>query len=262
MKNIIYESHHDKNPDLKLFKANNTVVSPHFHRSFEMLYIIEGEIKAIVGDKSFVAKKDDVVFVQKYYSHSYDVVKNYSKYVLIIPPNIYNDFEDVLSNKTLPALLDDKEFNKNILKIIMQLENKFENKTILVKKGYINIIMGELINHYKLENIKRNSNIDLLIGVLDYIDKNYYKEITLEDISNEFGYSKYYFSRLFNQIIKENINEYINMVRIQEVMKRIRNNKENITSTAYECGFSSLATFYRCYKKMYGVSPKQKLENY
>ena len=262
MKTIIYESHHDKNPDLKLFCAENTIVSTHFHRSFEMLYIKEGELKAIVGDKTFVAGKDDIIFVQKYYSHSYDVVKNYSKYVLIIPPNIYNDFEDILVNKTLPALLNDKEFNKNILKVIKQLEENFNDKTTLVKKGYINVIMGELINHYKLENIKRNSNIDLLISVLDYIDKNYYKELTLEDISFEFGYSKYYFSRLFNQVIKENINEYINMVRIQEVMKKIRNNKKNIADIAYECGFSSLSTFYRCFKKIYGVNPKEKLENY
>jgi AraC-like DNA-binding protein len=50
------------------------------------------------------------------------------------------------------------------------------------------------------------------------------------------------------------------MIRIQHVVKKIKENKsEKISNIVYGCGFSSLPTFYRSFKKIYGVSPKEEL---
>ena len=73
------------------------------------------------------------------------------------------------------------------------------------------------------------------------------------------GYSKYYVSRLFNTFIGQNINNYLNMVRVEHAYTMINSDdKKNISEIALMCGFNSLPTFYRCYKKVYGIHPSQK----
>ena len=258
MKNIIYESHHDKTKDLVLSYSKNANIAPHFHRSFEIIYMINGKMETVIGNDKFIATKDDIVFVNKYYSHSYKVIGSYEKYVIIIPPRMCNDFDDIFNSGTLPAFLNDKDFNKSLLPIIASLKEKFKDVSPLVKKGYVNVIVGELMEHYKLVPISKNSNIELLVKILDYIDCNYSKDLSLKVISEYFGYSKYYFSRLFNDFIGESINNYVNVVRIQAVVKKLKlGDKRNIGDIVYSCGFNSLTTFYRSFKKIYGNSPKE-----
>ncbi len=262
MKNITYESFTDKNIDLRIFKSHNTYSPLHFHRSFEMIYVLNGRIRTTVGNTEFDAETDDIIFVQKYYPHAYQDIEDYDKYVLIIPPDLYNDFEKNLEQNTLPSVMTDKIFNRELLPTIEKLCEKHEEKSILIKKGYVNVIIGELISHYPLEPIIKNNNVELLVKILDYIDENYYKELSLDSISAQFGYNKYYFSKLFNRFIGQNINSYINIVRLQQMMKKAKqSDKINITELAYECGFDSLSTFYRYFNKVYGISPKNVLSS-
>lgn len=259
MKDINYESHHDKTTDLVLLLSNSNNVKSHFHRSFEILYIIDGSLEATIGNKTFIANKDDIVFVNKYYIHSYKVIGSYKKYVLIIPPFLCDDFDDIFKSKTLPPHLKNKSFNKKLLPILTNLYDNHNTASSLVKKGYINVIIGELIEQYKLVSINKNNNIEIIVKILNYIDQNYSKDLTLENMANEFGYSKYYFSKLFNTYIKENLNNYINMVRVRNVNNKLKeNNSSNIATIAYECGFNSLPTFYRAYNKIYNSSPLHK----
>ena len=80
-------------------------------------------------------------------------------------------------------------------------------------------------------------------------------------ISAAFGYNKYYFSKLFNRYIGENMSSYINLVRLQQMMKKAKRKSDvNITELAYECGFDSLSTFYRYFKKVYGINPTEALK--
>ena len=191
MQNIIHEHFNDKRSELGLHMGHNSVVSMHFHRCYELIYVIDGIIDCVVGKEDLHAGGGDFIFIQKYYSHSYDVIENYHKFVFMIPPNIYNDFEKTLGKNTLPPLLDDKRFNTKLLPYILDLYDNFSGKSALIKKGFMNIIMGELIAHYKSVPIEKNTNVELLEKILDYIDENYYKPLSLETLSAAFGYNKY-----------------------------------------------------------------------
>ena len=264
MQNIVYQGFNDRRTDLYLemqhFNKSDSV-SPHFHRCYELIYLLDGEMRYTCGKDTLLAKKDDCVFVQKYYSHSYAAQEEYNKYVFVFPPSFYDDFEKTMANGTLPAYLGDKQFNRLLLPIIEKLANDLRDASKLIKKGYVNVIMGELLSHYPLIPVEKNNNIDLLVKILDYIDENYAQPLSLDSISAVFGYNKYYFSKLFNRYIGENISNYINLVRLQQMMKKAkRSANANITELAYGCGFDSLSTFYRYFKKVYGVSPTEAIK--
>ena len=257
MENIIYEYIHDKDPNFIIEKSHSGLVQKHFHKCIEILYITEGKLCATVNDEDFTAEPDDIIFVRNYSVHAFTPDDQYKKFFMIAPSNYSGSVSKILQNSTLPAKLDDKEFNKKILPIIQNLYNERHTMPPLAKKGYYNVIMGYLFEHYPLSPIKNNGSIDFIVDVLRYINQHYTEELTLDSLSASFGYNKYYFSRLFNSYVGESLNNYINIVRAQHFMRIARDMESfSISSLAHQCGFDSLTTFYRCFKKIYGATPK------
>jgi AraC-like DNA-binding protein len=96
------------------------------------------------------------------------------------------------------------------------------------------------------------------MNILDYIDQNYNKDLSLESIATEFGYSKYYLSRLFNDLINENLNNYVNIIRVQHASNMINESTDKtIAEIAYECGFSSQSYFSYVFKRKMKVTPRE-----
>ena len=94
--------------------------------------------------------------------------------------------------------------------------------------------------------------------MLGYIDDHFEEQITLDSIAAEFGYNKYYFSRLFNTYIGDSLNGYINMVRVNNVIARAKKKESgNLSQIIFDCGFDSMTTFYRNYSRFYDKPPTE-----
>ena len=65
----------------------------------------------------------------------------------------------------------------------------------VAQSGYINLLLGRLAAHYKLE--KRPSFTNEIKDILIYINENYDNVITREILADRMGYSPNYFSTLF-----------------------------------------------------------------
>jgi YesN/AraC family two-component response regulator len=165
-----------------------------------------------------------------------------------------SEFIGKFKNKTLPCLLTDKQFNRKIKDIL--LTPNFNSLPEMVKKGYMMVVFGMLLDHYDTVEVETSPDTELIIQILNYIEDNYQKDLTLDTLAKQFGYNKYYFSKLFSRYVKENLTTYINIIRLQHLMKQaVKQSKPNIASLAFDNGFDSLATFYRYFSKMYGCSP-------
>ena len=55
MQNIIHEHFNDKRSELGLHMGHNSVVSMHFHRCYELIYVIDGIIDCVVGKEDLHA---------------------------------------------------------------------------------------------------------------------------------------------------------------------------------------------------------------
>ena len=82
----------------------------------------------------------------------------------------------------------------------------------------------------------------------------------LEQIASHFGYSKYHFSRMFHQYFRCSLSEYVNRLRVSEVIRVQKQNPDGkLFTVILEAGFSSIQTFYRCFRKFYGRAPLEYL---
>ena len=89
-----------------------------------------------------------------------------------------------------------------------------------------------------------------------FLDSNY----TINQLSKEVGISSRELSKLLNQYLSQNFNDYINNFRIEEFKKLIKdakNSKFSILSISMDAGFRSKSTFNTAFKKFTGITPSQ-----
>lgn len=93
--------------------------------------------------------------------------------------------------------------------------------------------------------------------IIDFIRKNYTRELSREGMACAFDMSTDYMSRLFKKYTGKKLNEYINLLRIREAKSRLRTRDVKIIDIALSVGFESLPTFNRVFKNITGLSPSR-----
>ena len=95
----------------------------------------------------------------------------------------------------------------------------------------------------------------LIIDILDYIDNNIYKKISIKELSRIFYFNKDYIMRLFKREIGITIFEYINSKKIYLSLPSFKEEKYSILKIALKHGFESQEYFSETFKKIMGVKP-------
>ena len=93
--------------------------------------------------------------------------------------------------------------------------------------------------------------------LLDKIEREYSRKITLAELSEIAQINEKYLCRFFKEFTGQTPIDYINRLRVDRACYEMTVNKLNVTETAYECGFNELSYFSKCFKKYKGVSPGQ-----
>ena len=146
--------------------------------------------------------------------------------------------------------------------------NRYEFKS---RTDYLPVVMGtddlsELKTWFlnkiievtqKVENNRSEKSESLIEKAESFINKNYMKDISLDDISRYCNISSYYFSKLFKQETGENYVEYLSRVRIENAKKMLSDSEASIKEISYSVGFSDPNYFSRAFKKYEGVSPTE-----
>ena len=125
-------------------------------------------------------------------------------------------------------------------------------KNHVLTSGITNYILGVILDSINL-NGKKSREKTLIDDILKYIDLHYSEEIDLTTLTNHFGYSKYYFSALFNDKFKTGLTNYLNSVRVYKSLALLK--KHNVAEVAALSGFKSPQQYHLYFKKILGVTP-------
>lgn len=96
--------------------------------------------------------------------------------------------------------------------------------------------------------------------VYNYIEANYSKMLTLEDILTVYPYSKTKLCRDFKAKYKVTLFEMLTEIRLRHAQNMINESPYiKLQKIALACGFNDISYFCRTYKRFYGCSPKSKI---
>lgn len=99
------------------------------------------------------------------------------------------------------------------------------------------------------------STVDIQI-VKDYIDQNFMKKITLDDLASIFYINKYYLLSLFKERYGVTVNAYLNQVRVTYIKQQLRFSDKTIENLAIELNIEP-TYLSRLFKKVEGITPSE-----
>ena len=117
----------------------------------------------------------------------------------------------------------------------------------------------DYINNEKVLNKaeKHTKRADLISPALTKIFEDFNKKITVKELADLCSVSEYHFLRTFKKETGFTAIQYIINYRISLAETLLKTTENTIEEIAYACGFDDVSYFYRCYKKIKGVSPKK-----
>jgi len=90
-----------------------------------------------------------------------------------------------------------------------------------------------------------------------FIERNFDKKVTLEDVADQVCLSPKYFSRIFKEIVGNGFNEYRISVKIAQACTLLKGSDYTVTEIANRLGYQNLESFIRMFERTLAVSPMQ-----
>ena len=98
---------------------------------------------------------------------------------------------------------------------------------------------------------------ETVINIIEYIDNNINKKITIDNLVNEFHFNRYYIMKLFKKELNISIVNYINSIRILNSLIQLQTTKDSILKISLDNGFYSQEYYSEIFSKIIGISPQK-----
>ena len=232
----------------------------HFHPKTEIAYCFSGFQDIKVGNQIFTLKKGDaaIIFpnvVHEYIEHPTDQ-NAYTESISIMCETNY--LSGIISELTTTEPVSPYINARLISEDSVLAFNKIKNtKKEIELIGWTFIALDGLIKNLELIPLSKSNISSLAPRLISYINENFEKPLTIKYLEKELGYSSSYIAHIFYDQLKVPFRTYLGTVRSEHAANMICNTSKNLTEIAYECGYNSLNTFCRCFKKVFSQTPSQ-----
>lgn len=251
---LTYESHHfGENHSFNHYHNYNFNFPKHLHRSFEFVYIKNGELTVSINKQIYNVKKNECILILPYQVHSFVTISNSDSYICVFAPEYVKTFSSMVSKKVVSNPIF--TLSEDIQELI--LENVFkDNNNILKMKGLLYLLCSQFLEHTEVMDTGKN-DYELLHKTLMYIQENFTNNITLKSVSSDLGYSYNYLSKAIKNMLGISFVEFLNENRINYSLYLLKNTSYTITDISYACGYSSIRSFNRNFFNIMNISPSE-----
>jgi two-component system response regulator YesN len=93
--------------------------------------------------------------------------------------------------------------------------------------------------------------------VLNYLEKNYYKKVTLEEVAEYINISPFYLSKIFKKHTGVNFIDYLTNLKIEKAKELLEYTDMPVINIAIELSFNEPNYFARVFRKTVGMTPSK-----
>lgn len=239
------------------------MASMHYHIAFELYYVISGERDYFIEDRFLKVSDGDFLLIPPNTMHRTAGKGATRVLVHFTEPFLLRYF----TRETLEALVikdkpfvfhpakEDREFFEKTVSRLLEEWDSF----VRGQENHAAYVLFELLfrmNSTKNDYVEQRYSDQRISRIVQYINENYSRITSIDQVADTFYLSKFYLCRLFAKELGVSMISYLNMIRIRAACAMIEANKLTMTEIALQCGFNSSSYFCKVFKTEMGISPK------
>ncbi len=251
----------------------------HEHSFFEVCYVWKGSCTQHCKEATYNLEKGDFLIIPPGVKHHIETNDKESIiFNLVIPKDLFHTtlFDVLLQNHPVSFLIRNCLFNKTTARCM--LINTTNEYNALGEKRMIKMLTYEFYQIAPNHGMMANASLCLLFGIiigsdsfefsigdveyndsileiLEHINSNY-RTVTLNSLSQFFGYNESYMSRLIKKTTGMNFSQLIRAIRISHSLQMLKCKDFSLQKISDIIGYSDIGSFVRAFKKEQGIGPK------
>jgi AraC-like DNA-binding protein len=260
------------NYDHVLLKPCEQIGLHHFN-TWEISYVILGSGQRILGDTKEDFQTGEIVLVVPDMPHQWifspdttDKDGNIENLTISFGRDMLSKLSQVIPeyqpiSSWLENLDSSIKFAKSDCETVGVLLRRMEKETPDMR---MNTLLQLLVEAYHSNSYSPVGHFESPISVIDKIKKvkvymncNFQRSITINDLAQHVGMNRTSLCVEFKKATKQTIVEYLTDIRIRAAKYLLKNEKTTIANCCYKSGFNDVPHFNRTFKKKVGVSPNQ-----
>ena len=262
------------NTNLRLYLNDEHENYPaHWHTPVEIIMPTVGSYAVILGKHKIDLDIDDIILICPGVIHSLCAPEHGERIIFQCELSMLHEikeFESILSLISPVITItasNAPEIHEEVQNLLCQIyseythNNPLSETAIYAKLLAIFVLIGrnytENINAFDVGNQKQKEYTEKFISICNYINEHCSENLSLDQIANIAGFSKYHFTRLFKQFTNITFYKYLNQKRIAHAEMLLTDPEISITEVALHSGFSSLSAFIRMFKIIKSCTPTE-----
>ena len=251
----------------------------HHHPEYELVVIIKGRGKRMIGDDIDRFEPNDLFLLGSYLPHEFLCDREYQDHpdgfqgeaivYQFLSDFIGTQFFEIPENKNLKRILNESYRGlvfsgktRDRIKTIMGNSYKLDGTERLHSLFAIFKILSHTREYRQLSSpgfMKpfHNQGDEPIQKALEYIVQHFHEEISMKEMLLITSMSNSAFCNSFKKICRMTFKEYLLNVRVGYACKLLTEDTLNISQIAYNCGFENLSNFNRQFKKIKKITPSQ-----
>ena len=257
-------------------KWSNRDISSPFIRLF---YVKEGRAVFHLPERDLMLSPGHIYMIPTYLPHSYDCDPGFEFYYLFVFQTVHNEqdiFElydfpmEVNSNTATQLLLE------NYCTLYPQLSFPTADAVAFENHRAYNEYAASFMQMKEFERMQLHGLVEILFSyfmkkaiprrlvqderiqaVIDYVNSNLSKALTLDDLADISCFTKSHLIKVFNKTIGETPLQYVIRKKIQHAQTLLLSSTMSVNDIAERVGFHDASYFIRQFKKVLGFTPKE-----
>lgn len=252
---IFHQPHNSMgNHAYNVFVYDDVDYNLHFHKNYEFIYVMEGQITCCVNNRSQRVSEGEFALCLSNEIHSVKTNGHSRVWIGVFSEDFIREFKKFQKGKTG---VDFKfRCEKSVHEYLMRHLVQLQLRDVFMIKSCLYALCGEYLRQIPLKEID-DKQAAIMSDVIAFVEDNYKRAVSLKSLADALGYEYCYFSKMFNRLFSMSFNDYLNTYRFNEACNMLTETEATVTDIAYESGFQSIRSFNHTFKRLAGVSPSE-----
>lgn len=252
----------------KTNKLDNSMPYLHSHDYYELYFQIDGFRSYFCDNKYYELSSNTLIVSSPKVLHKFENGP-YERILISVSPDFFSntqlDFLNSLSSKMLIKLSHDMmgDIQKTLNELLKLNDSFTQDRFIKISLNlgllFHQIYSAEMGKIEPTQSLKQEftntATSPTVLKIMNFVQKNYNKKFSLDDLCNEYNLSKTWLCKSFLKANNMTIFEYKTACQINEAKKLLTGTKLSIEKIAKHVGFSSSRHFSATFKKHVDITP-------